>query len=827
MAKKIKFVQTNFTAGELDPRMKARIDDPSYEGGCLKLRNAVLTSQGSAFRRPGTLFVDSLSASNVDEVRLESFIFSETQEYLFCFEVGKLTVYEINNTTGATTKVGSSVTTYTLGSSTPTLPITSSNIREFTFAQQGDTFIICHNTFTPIIIQRASATSFTAKALTFKVSSNNEETYQPYTKLADSDVTILPSSNIGSITLTASESIFTTEWEGESIQWHGKEILLGTYDNTSNGTVISGTVKDRLEIELGLNPFRSISGTNTVEITLVNHGFAAGDKISLEGFAGEPGLINRSGLNGTFQIGRIVNDDAFMIQSTTTTNQTVSPFGFFFTGSYTAAGGFAVGSGAISGWATYNTDNEVAGYTGTSANTNPNGNGSRDFGGASIKITGADLPPSRSWKEQAFGTRNKFPRAITFHQNRLWFGGTTSQPDALFASQSGDYFNFDVGTGAANDSIQTILASDQLNEINHIVYNKGLSIFTSGGEFVVLQEAGTPLTPTNIQIERITSYGSTRVSPYMCNGNTFFVQRNGRTIRAVETSGQNAFVPADISIRSSHLINNPIDSSSFNGSNTRPEEFIYYVNADGTVGVFHTVISESIASWVLWDNTDQTPGQNGYLKGVKSISSVNEHLFWVTQREGLGTQIEKFTNFDESDITKENYLDDAVAVTVASNQTISGIPSHWHNRTVHVIKDDGSYRGTQTVSATGTLDPVALNLKYETSEVFDRAYIGYSYFLNIETMPVDYAYTGGSLTGGRRRIARVNVETEGSLSMSVNGKELFNRTTETGLIQQDPKRVTGRQDFRVLGYSKDPTIVIKQTLPNSCGVLQLSSEVTI
>ena len=85
-----------------------------------------------------------------------------------------------------------------------------------------------------------------------------------------------------------------------------------------------------------------------------------------------------------------------MIQSTTTTNQTISPFGFFFTGAYTASGGFAVGSGAISGWATYNSDNEVAGYTGTSANTNPNGNGSRDFGGASIKITGCLLYTSPS-----------------------------------------------------------------------------------------------------------------------------------------------------------------------------------------------------------------------------------------------------------------------------------------------------------------------------------------------------------------------------------------------------------------------------------------------
>ena len=203
-----------------------------------------------------------------------------------------------------------------------------------------------------------------------------------------------------------------------------------------------------------------------------------------------------------------------------------------------------------------------------------------------------------------------------------------------------------------------------------------------------------------------------------------------------------------------------------------------------------------------------------------TMTSVNENLFWVTNRNNV-VSLEKFTNFDELNITDECYLDDAFKVTVANN-TITGIPAHFYNKTVHVIKDDGSHRGTQTVSGTGTLDSSLLNLSNG-----DKAYIGYSYFMKLETMPVDFQYPGSELTGNRRRITRVKVETEGALSMSVNGKTLFNRTTASGLIQQDQARVDGKQDFRLLGYSEDPTIEITQTLPASCGVMQLVSEVTI
>ena len=842
MAKKIKFVQTDFTVGELDPRLKARTDIPAYAAGCQRLRNALLTSQGSVFRRPGTLHWDELTGTTT-HARIEPFIFNETEEYVFLFQAGKIVVYDVTSQT-----IKSTITTYTDGSTTPAIPITTSNIYEFTYTQEADTFIFCHQTFPPIIVERVSSSSFTAKKLEFKKSSNVttftesgteyilHEIYQPYSKLATVDTTIEPSSNSGQINLVASEDTFSSDWHGESILWHGKEVELIWDGSSSTATTIGGQVKDILEIKLALNPFRSIAGQNSVEITLVNHGFKAGDVITLTGFAGEPGLIQRAGLNGSFQIRRVVDDDHFEIGTDSTTNATqiaVGSFlGFFLpTGvSYSPSTGYSVGSTPTTNWAVYDASHEVTGYTANTANTDPNGNGSRDFGGAGIKITGANMPPSREWKEQSFCSRNGYPRAITFHQNRLWFGGTVNQPDAIFGSQSGDYFNYDVGTAADNDSIQTIVASNQLNEIHHLISNKGLEILTSGGEFLVIQDTATPLTPTNILIERMTGYGSSRTSPHLCNGNTFYVQRNGRTVRDLERVSANSFAPRDVSIRSSHLISNPTDICTYGGSDTRPEEYIYFVNTDGSVAVLHSVISEQILGWVKWDNTGQTDGADGRLNKVLSMCAVNENLFWVTDRETTGVQIEKFTNFDELDQINECHLDNAVAVTVASDGTISGIGTHWQNHLVHVIRDDGVYMGSQGVSATGTLDASSLNMKYEVIDGVihqDRAYIGFSYFMSLETMPVDYQYPGYELTGKMRRITRVKVETEGALSMSVNGKQLFNRTTASGLIQQDSARVTGKQDFRLLGYSQDPTIEITQTLPASCGVMQLVSEVTL
>ena len=53
--------------------------------------------------------------------------------------------------------------------------------------------------------------------------------------------------------------------------------------------------------------------------------------------------------------------------------------------------------------------------------------------------------PATNWSEQSYSSLKGNPGAVTFHQNRLWYGGTIAQPDGLWASKSNEFFNFDIG----------------------------------------------------------------------------------------------------------------------------------------------------------------------------------------------------------------------------------------------------------------------------------------------------------------------------------------------------------------------------------------------
>lgn len=51
-------IQTNFTSGELSPRVAlGRMDVAKYANGCKTLENCIVTIQGGAMRRPGTRFI--------------------------------------------------------------------------------------------------------------------------------------------------------------------------------------------------------------------------------------------------------------------------------------------------------------------------------------------------------------------------------------------------------------------------------------------------------------------------------------------------------------------------------------------------------------------------------------------------------------------------------------------------------------------------------------------------------------------------------------------------------------------------------------------------
>lgn len=89
----IHVIQTNFTAGELSPRLAARVDFDKYANGCSHLGNFLIHPHGGASRRPGLRFVAE-SARPGKKARLAPFQFSTAQAYVLEWGDRCLRVYK-------------------------------------------------------------------------------------------------------------------------------------------------------------------------------------------------------------------------------------------------------------------------------------------------------------------------------------------------------------------------------------------------------------------------------------------------------------------------------------------------------------------------------------------------------------------------------------------------------------------------------------------------------------------------------------------------------------------------------------------------------------
>jgi len=86
---------TNFTGGELSPRLDGRNDLNKYASGCKTLENMIVYPHGSAARRSGTQFTAEVKDSS-KKTRLIPFEFSTTQTYMMEFGNQYIRFYKDN-----------------------------------------------------------------------------------------------------------------------------------------------------------------------------------------------------------------------------------------------------------------------------------------------------------------------------------------------------------------------------------------------------------------------------------------------------------------------------------------------------------------------------------------------------------------------------------------------------------------------------------------------------------------------------------------------------------------------------------------------------------
>jgi hypothetical protein len=138
----------------------------------------------------------------------------------------------------------------------------------------------------------------------------------------------------------------------------------------------------------------------------------------------------------------------------------------------------------------------------------------------------------------------------TFHDGRLWLGGTKSKIQSVFASKAGIFFDYYFQEGDDDEGIFITLTNRIQTEIVDINSDRGLQVFTTGGEFLI--KGNTPSTVTS---EAQTQHGSAYLEAKSLDGATLFIDQNGQTLRQFLYSfNEDAYTSNDISVLSSQLI---------------------------------------------------------------------------------------------------------------------------------------------------------------------------------------------------------------------------------------------------------------------------------
>jgi len=242
--------------------------------------------------------------------------------------------------------------------------------------------------------------------------------------------------------------------------------------------------------------------------------------------------------------------------------------------------------------------------------------------------------PISDWMEAAFSPTRGWPRSITFHQDRLVFGGSRDWPAGVWMSKVGGHMNFDVGTGLDDEAIFLTLLSSQRQQICTVASADNLQILTTIGEWAITAK---PLTPSTIDIKQHTSVGSIAdryLPPQKIEGSTVFVSRTNMEIRELilDTLGEN-YSAVDLCSLSSHLMKTPLSIAYHDASHR-----LFVVMADGSCAVLTKIESLGLVAWAVY----KTQGE------FKSVAVMANDIYVIVARD-IGTFVERFDSAAAND----------------------------------------------------------------------------------------------------------------------------------------------------------------------------------
>jgi hypothetical protein len=733
MARFVDFT-TNFSTGELDPLLRARVDLQQYGNALAKATNVLIQPQGGLRRRPGLKHILELPNTSTESagngVRLVPFQFSVDDSYMLCFTHNRM--YVIKNGTVQANINGS-------GNNYLTTSIGSSIVDDMCWTQSADTLIVVHPDLQPVQIQRTSDTAWTATTITFDSVPKYAFNIDFHTNNSE---TLTPSAVSGNITLTTTSSKHDT----------------GT---AQAGTSTTITLKSSSS---SVNDY-----FNGLYITITG-GTGSGQIRIIEDYVGSTKVVTV--------------DRAWTTTPDSTSTYSITSFTTESVNQYINAS--PQGRARITRYVSATVVEAVTEYPFFSSSAIDAGRWELEHG-----------------YEDVWSSTKGWPRSVTFHEGRLYFGGSKSRPSTVWGSKIGLFFDFVPFESLDDDAVEATLDTNELNVITDIISSRDFQVFTTGGEFYVPQQGTDPITPLTFTFKNVSRNGikpGTRVQSV--ESGSVYIQRQGKSLNEFLFSDtQLTYITQRISLLSGHLLKGPQRIGLRRASSTEEADLLLMTNTtDGSMAVFSIMRSQQITS----PSEYTTDGE--FIDVGVDITQI----YVVTKRVFNGTTRYFIERFQDDLYTDCAFIGGAAA-------SASSLPHV--GKALNVITD-GVPQSNETVSGGGSV-------------TFDRASttsyeVGLPITVYAKTMPVEIKLQTGSRVSFKKRIVEISAVLEETQNLVINNQPVAFRLLDNPLLDDPEPIYTGIKRVNgVLGYSREQSIEVSQNLPLKMNLLGLDYRVAV
>lgn len=429
------------------------------------------------------------------------------------------------------------------------------------------------------------------------------------------------------------------------------------------------------------------------------------------------------------------------------------------------------------------------------------------------------------WRLAAWSDVSGYPAAITWHEGRLWFGGSKFDESRLWASASDDFFNFEYGTDD-DDGFTRLIGTTELSDIVWLSSQGSLFIGTSGEEWRgrSYSDSGV-ITPSSLVLRRVSNSGSEPVSVVFAGSTLMHVQREGRSIVQIGYSAASAsedgFTPGDLNQLAPHVSRGGIKTTAFQAI----RDGIVW----GTTGLGKLI-------GLTFDKAQNVQGWHEHTTAgtFESVATVYEQgdedsVYVSVLRNGI-YMIERM-KVDQYDIienqAQENglYMDSAVSYVGTAVSSLSGL-DHLEGLIVQVM-NGSTFEGEKTViGGSITLDNPGTNIS-----------AGLPYVALFETLPIVIGADDGSTDSRKKRVASVNLRVYKSVTaevaMNSSGAHLWGKVKDNfrKIVDPDAEEIGGSQglleDWKIplaSSHDTDARVAVRVEDPHSLNILSVTTQ---